>query len=207
MDSSCLGRILDPKNTLNPVCRHLFSSVIISCVILPFARSIFSTLCRNILFDGIINIAGVDDPTGLRFGDMSSISERELLSSLPSDRFTLFLKHQPHIDEGSLGLYDLQLSGHTHKGQIFPFNFYVKFFFPFINGLHEITDVSSIYISRGTGTWGPPVRFLSPPEVTVFELVNVIDCASGNSVEEMFCCHSCMLFSRNPEAFCNDKEI
>ncbi len=127
---------------------------------------------KGLTVGGVINIAGVDDQTGLRFGDMSSISEREILSGLPSDKFTLFLKHRPQLDEESFGLYDLQLSGHTHKGQIFPFNFFVKSFFPFINGLHELEMGSSIYISRGTGTWGPPIRFLSPPEVTVFTLVN-----------------------------------
>ncbi len=47
MDFLCRGRILGPKNTLNPVCRHLSSRVIIPCVILPFARSILSTLCRS----------------------------------------------------------------------------------------------------------------------------------------------------------------
>ncbi|MBI5674334.1 MAG: metallophosphoesterase [Nitrospirae bacterium] len=121
---------------------------------------------------GIINIAGVDDQAGISSGTTKSVNEKEMLSRLPKDKFTLFLKHRPLIVEDLNGLFDLQLSGHAHKGQIFPFNFFVGRFFPFISGYHKITDKSSIYISRGSGTWGPPIRFLSQPEVTVIELVN-----------------------------------
>lgn len=120
----------------------------------------------------VINIAGVDDHADINSGSANSVFEKEMLSKLPKDKFTLFLKHRPFIDEDLNGLFDLQLSGHTHKGQIFPFNFFVGRFFPFINGYHKITDISSIYISRGSGTWGPPIRFLSLPEVTVIELVS-----------------------------------
>lgn len=141
---------------------------------LEFIERAGFTLLRGegMTIDGIINIAGVDDGGGEGFGDMRSISEKELLSGLPSDKFTLFLKHRPLLDNEILGLYDLQLSGHTHKGQIFPFNFFVARFFPFISGYHKITDISAIYVSRGTGTWGPPIRFMSPPEVTVIELLS-----------------------------------
>ena len=124
----------------------------------------------GVTINGIINIAGVDDNAGITSVNAKSSSEKEMLSKLPSDKFTIFLKHRPLIDEDLNGLFDLQLSGHTHKGQIFPFNFFVGRFFPFISGYHQITDKSSIYISRGAGTWGPPIRFLSPPEVTVIEL-------------------------------------
>ncbi len=121
---------------------------------------------------GIINIVGVDDSTGAGFGVAKKTEESELLSSLPKDRFTLLLKHRPDIDEKSLGLFDLQLSGHTHKGQIFPFGLIVKQLFPYLAGLYDLSAGSKIYTSRGTGTWGPPIRFLSPPEVTVIEIVN-----------------------------------
>lgn len=127
---------------------------------------------EGITIDGLINIAGVDDGGGEGLRETSSLSEKELLSGLPSDKFTLFLKHRPRIDKEILGLYDLQLSGHTHKGQIFPFNFFVAGFFPFISGYHQITESSAIYVSRGTGTWGPPIRFMSPPEVTVIEILS-----------------------------------
>jgi predicted MPP superfamily phosphohydrolase len=70
---------------------------------------------------GDINIVGVDDPAGNYYKENRGRTEPEILSSLPDDRFTLLLKHRPIIDPGSIGLFDLQLSGHTHKGQIFPF--------------------------------------------------------------------------------------
>ncbi|HUT69678.1 MAG TPA: metallophosphoesterase [Desulfatiglandales bacterium] len=121
---------------------------------------------------GIISIAGVDDPTGKYFGHYKGISERTLLSGLPRDRFTLLLKHMPVIDKNALGLFDLQLSGHTHDGQIFPFKFIVRLFFPKHAGLFHLPHNALLYVSRGSGTWGPPIRFLSPPEVTIIQLVH-----------------------------------
>lgn len=88
------------------------------------------------------------------------------------DRFTLLLKHRPLIDKESVGLFDLQLSGHVHKGQIFPFSLLTKFYYDFYAGFAKLSDTSSLYVSRGSGTWGPPIRFLAPPEITVIELVN-----------------------------------
>jgi len=120
---------------------------------------------------GVINIAGVDDPAGKRFGLEGNVSEKALLSKLPRKNFTLFLKHRPWLSEAKGVLFDLQLSGHTHKGQIFPFSLIVKLFYPNFSGLISLDNNSYLYVNRGTGTWGPPVRFLAPPEVTVIELV------------------------------------
>lgn len=119
---------------------------------------------------GIITIAGVDDPTGKRFGLFRGVSERALLSGLSREKFTLLLKHMPVVDENAPGLFDLQLSGHTHKGQIFPFSLITRLFFQTYAGLVQLPNNSRLYVNRGSGTWGPPIRFLSPPEVTVIEL-------------------------------------
>ncbi len=121
---------------------------------------------------GVINIAGVDDSAGKRYGLEPNVSEKALLSKLPRENFILFLKHRPWLNEAKVRLFDLQLSGHTHKGQIFPFSLIVKLFYPNFNGLVSLNNNSYLYVSRGTGTWGPPVRFLAPPEVTVIELVH-----------------------------------
>jgi predicted MPP superfamily phosphohydrolase len=121
---------------------------------------------------GIITIAGVDDPTGKRFSLFRGVSERALLSGLPREKFTLLLKHMPVVDENAPGLFDLQLSGHTHKGQIFPFSLITRLFFQTYAGLVQLPNNSRLYVNRGSGTWGPPIRFLSPPEVTVIELVH-----------------------------------
>jgi len=117
---------------------------------------------------GLINIAGVDDPASGRKNIEEH--EKEILSSLPGETFTLLLKHRPHVGPGSDRLFDLQLSGHTHKGQIFPFGLLVKLVHGRISGLHRLDSGSLLYISRGSGTWGPPFRILSPPEVTVINI-------------------------------------
>jgi len=126
---------------------------------------------EGLTISDIINIAGVDDPAVKRYFPDHAASEKTLLETLPRDKFTLFLKHQPVINRESLDRFDLQLSGHTHKGQIFPFNLVTQFFYPMHTGLSKISGNSRIYVSRGSGTWGPPVRFLSPPEVTVVDII------------------------------------
>ncbi|MFC1771507.1 metallophosphoesterase [Candidatus Margulisiibacteriota bacterium] len=119
----------------------------------------------------VINIVGFDDLTAKRFEPNKKIEESDILKGVSQDTFTLLLKHSPHIDKKSLGLFDLQLSGHTHNGQIFPFNLLVKLFFRHIQGLIKLSAGSQLYISRGTGTWGPPMRFLASPEVTLIEII------------------------------------
>jgi predicted MPP superfamily phosphohydrolase len=120
---------------------------------------------------GLINIAGVDDPAGRGYGRSIEVPETELLSGLPKDKFTLFLKHRYEVERSAEGLFDLQLSGHSHKGQIFPFILIVRLVTPYIAGLYDLPSGSHIYVSRGSGTWGPPIRFLAPPEVTIIDLV------------------------------------
>jgi predicted MPP superfamily phosphohydrolase len=127
---------------------------------------------ESISVGGVINIAGVDDPTGRYFGEQMTISEKDLLSSLPENMFTLLLKHRPLIDKKAVEHLDLQLSGHTHKGQIFPFSIITWLYFPDHAGCKYFGSSCYLYVSRGSGTWGPPIRFLSPPVVTVFELVH-----------------------------------
>jgi uncharacterized protein len=126
---------------------------------------------EGVSIQGVINIAGVDDIAGIPPHLYKGADEKRLLSGLAPGLFTLFLKHRPVVEEGALGLFDLQLSGHTHKGQIFPFGYMVKKLFPRLAGEFDLGHGSRLYVSRGTGTWGPPIRFLAPPEVTVIELV------------------------------------
>ncbi len=121
---------------------------------------------------GIMNIAGVDDPVGKTYGLSKDLSEKDLLSGLPGNRFTLFLKHRPVVNKEAAGLFDLQLSGHVHKGQIFPFSIITGLYYPIQEGFANVSNNSFLYVSRGAGTWGPPIRFLSPPEVAIIELVH-----------------------------------
>ena len=121
---------------------------------------------------GLIIIAGVDDVTANRFGQHGRISEKQLLSDLPGDRFVVLLKHRPLVEIGSEGLFDLQLSGHTHGGQIFPFSLIIKRLYPIDKGLLSLPDGAFLYVNQGSGTWGPPMRFLAPPEVSIIDLVH-----------------------------------
>lgn len=122
--------------------------------------------------EGVLNVAGVDDGAVRRPAVINDGAEKELLSRLPPGRFTLFLKHRPLVDKDSSGLFDLQLSGHVHRGQIFPFSILTKLYYPVHAGFSSLDHGSRLYVSRGTGTWGPPIRFLSPPEITVIDLVH-----------------------------------
>ncbi len=127
---------------------------------------------KGLTVEGLINIAGVDDRAGKPYGLFTDVPEKELLSRFSGENFTVLLKHRPDVNKDAVGLFDLQLSGHTHKGQIFPFSLGTKLFYPVDSGLSEIANNAYLYVSRGSGTWGPPIRFLSPPEVTVIELVH-----------------------------------
>ncbi len=140
---------------------------------LEFTRQSGFTLLRGEAQDaaGIITVAGVDDSARDHAEPPRGPSEAELLRSLPRDRFLLLLKHTPTLKRESLGLFDLQLSGHSHGGQIFPFHLFVWRRSRYLAGLYPLSDGSHIYVSRGCGTWGPPVRFLAPPEVTLIKLV------------------------------------
>jgi hypothetical protein len=140
---------------------------------LDFTRSAGFTLLRGELVqNGPIAIAGVNDPTQLQMHKEPPRSEEELLARLPKNKFRLFLKHRPQVEPKSLGLFDLQLSGHTHRGQIYPFRYISEMAYPMNAGRFELALGSVLRVSRGTGTWGPPIRFLSPPEITVIELVS-----------------------------------
>jgi uncharacterized protein len=126
---------------------------------------------EGVTIHGMVNIAGVDDPAGKYF-QIKKVSEKAVLSSLPGDLFTVLLKHPPVVDKEAMGLFDLQLSGHTHKGQIYPFRYLTRLAFPLYTGYHKLPGNGHLYVSRGSGTWGPPIRFLAPPEVTIIELVS-----------------------------------
>jgi uncharacterized protein len=113
----------------------------------------------------ILVIAGVDDGGRLR----KPVPD-DILSQIDQDRFVLYLKHRPEIGKNTPGKFDLQLSGHTHNGQIFPFHFLVEMEFPYIQGYYGLAQGSALYVSRGSGTWGPPIRLFSGPEITLIEI-------------------------------------
>lgn len=85
----------------------------------------------------------------------------------PDGVYRILLKHRP--DTPKSADYDLQLSGHSHGGQIFPFNLLVRLQYKFKEGrLHDLASGMKLYITPGTGAWGPPFRLFARPEVTLF---------------------------------------
>lgn len=141
---------------------------------IDFTRTAGFTVLRGqtVTLPNNVAISGVDDPAGRPGGAKEqSPTEQQLLGAVPDSRFRLLLKHRPVVPATSDGLFDLQLSGHVHQGQIFPFNLLVRIQYPIPCGTSATPGHSLIHVSRGTGTWGPPLRFLAHPEVTVIDLI------------------------------------
>jgi uncharacterized protein len=139
-----------------------------------FSRAAGFTILRNQslqLTNGIV-ISGVDDRAAKPESTAGPVSEAVFLNSVSPNSFHLLLKHRPEILTESDGRFDLQLSGHVHGGQIFPFNLLVRLRFPIPCGTTKTPAGSIIYVSRGTGTWGPPMRLFAPPEITVIDLIS-----------------------------------
>ena len=110
------------------------------------------------------NLAGVYDIMGYRIGKYKPDLDKALLNKKNSP--TILLAHQPkYIQEVKEGV-DLVLSGHTHGGQIYPFRFLVKLQQPYISGLHQHNKNLQIYVNKGTGFWGPPMRLGASSEIT-----------------------------------------
>lgn len=119
-----------------------------------------------------LQIVGLKDYSGIRMNEHRPDPDQafaEVNDQLP----VIVLAHQPV----SIGLLegrrvDLMLSGHTHGGQIFPFSLLVKLAQPYLAGLYRHDSDTQIYVSRGTGFWGPPIRVLAPSEIALIELVS-----------------------------------
>lgn len=117
-------------------------------------------------------VAGVADYTAHHFDPAHKSDPQAALRGAPAHaRVRLLLAHQPRSAMAAADAgFDLQLSGHTHGGQFWPWNHFVRLQQPFTAGLHKLKDLW-VYTSRGTGYWGPPKRFGAPSEITLVRLV------------------------------------
>jgi hypothetical protein len=124
--------------------------------------------------DKLIDLAGIDDVSTARFSGKTDFGLSAALARRDPERELLLLSHQPKpILEAAKHGVGLQLSGHTHGGQIFPFGALVSLTQPYMAGLYRHDEKTQIYVSRGTGFWGPPMRLLAPAEVTKIVLGTV----------------------------------
>lgn len=121
---------------------------------------------------GRLLVAGVTDYSGQRHGSQHVSDPAAALAGAPTDvAVKLLLAHQPRsAAQAEQAGFDVQLSGHTHGGQYWPWNLFVPLQQPFVAGLHRLGNLL-VYTSRGTGYWGPPIRFGAPSEITCLRLV------------------------------------
>ncbi len=116
-------------------------------------------------------LAGVTDYSAHRFDPSQRSDPQRAVFGAPRDSVKVLLAHQPRSASAAAKAgYDLQLSGHTHGGQFWPWNLFVRLQQPFTAGLNRLGKMW-VYINRGTGYWGPPMRFGIPSEITRIRLV------------------------------------
>ena len=123
-----------------------------------------------------LTIAGINDYSAISRDPAETSAELhgsdpvKALNGSPEKAPKILLAHQPRSATAAAEAgFDLQLSGHTHGGQFWPWNLFIRMYQPYTAGLHRLGKLW-IYISRGTGYWGPPKRFGAPSEITLIRL-------------------------------------
>jgi len=156
--------------------RRLGLKVLLNEHVVLQTRNVRGAQTDEELFESALVLAGVTDFTAGHF-DAAHASDPHLAlyDAPPLVHTRVLLAHQPRsAPVAAAAGYQLQLSGHTHGGQFFPWNLFVPMQQPFTAGLHRLHDMW-IYVSRGTGYWGPPKRFGAPSEITLLTLVPARD--------------------------------
>lgn len=120
--------------------------------------------------DGRIILAGITDYSGGDYLPSHRSDPKAAFLNAPESLTRILLAHQPRsIYTATQAGVDLQISGHTHGGQFLPWNYFAALNQPYIKGLHRHEN-AWVYVSRGTGYWGPPLRLGNAPEITVITL-------------------------------------
>ncbi len=192
-----MQRVVTRLNALNPdyvvITGDLVDSSAVGFAALESIKQIqaplFFVIGNHERYADLPKVIDMSDKLGLRILRQESVVHDELIflgiddadhkdqvaKHLPhivkyADKFNILLYHRPLGWESAIahGI-DLMLSGHTHNGQIFPFNFIVRQQFKRLSGLYQQGN-AYLYVSAGTGTWGPCMRLGSFNEITVFEI-------------------------------------
>jgi len=122
-----------------------------------------------------IVLAGITDYRASQIDPQHASNPKKALAGAPEGRVNIMLAHQPKsIFQAEAAGADLLITGHTHGGQFFPWNHFVSLDQPYVQGLHRHGN-TQIYVSRGTGYWGPPMRVGAPSEITVLHLKRAVE--------------------------------
>lgn len=139
-------------------------------------RRIGLTVLRNervtLEHDGAqLDVLGTDDWRAKGFGGDHGHDLKKAAAGRDPARTSLLLAHQPKaIHDAAAHQIDLMICGHTHGGQLFPANILIKFIQPYARGLHAHTDRTWIYVHKGSGYWGPPMRLAASAEIALLTL-------------------------------------
>ncbi|SCK05848.1 hypothetical protein VAR608DRAFT_0005 [Variovorax sp. HW608] len=152
--------------------RRLGLRVLLNEHVVLQTRSVKGAQTDEEVLESALVVAGVTDYTAVHF-DAAHASDPQLAldGAPPMVHTRVLLAHQPRSAPAAAEAgYQLQISGHTHGGQFFPWNLFVPLQQPFTAGLHKLRQMW-VYTSRGTGYWGPPKRIGAPSEITLLRLV------------------------------------
>lgn len=129
---------------------------------------------ENVVFNkegAALALAGVPDVTSMRMQVAPYTDPAKAKIGIPVGTVSILLSHQPKTYQlAKAAGFSAQISGHTHAGQYFPFTVLIKFFEPFTHGLYDLGGIT-LYVNKGAGFWGPPLRTCGPGEITLIRLV------------------------------------
>ncbi len=195
VDGKFLSRVVEKTNSLNPDVvvitgdlvdsHHRLDSAALARLN-DLAAPVFFVLGNHERYAGMANVIALLKTTKVRtlrnesvtldglqiigIDDENNVADRLKHIQIDPAKFAVLLYHRPEgLEAASKAGIDLMLSGHTHNGQIFPFNFYVRRHFPYVKGLYRYEN-SYLYVSTGTGTWGPRMRLGSKSEIILLKL-------------------------------------
>lgn len=122
-------------------------------------------------FSDEIDVIGINFYKSGNAFDTKKVADLMQNIEVDTSKYNLLLNHEPAQVEAVVDRkVDLQVSGHTHAGQILPFNFFVKLRYKYMYGLYKLSEDTSLYVTSGVGTWGPRIRTGSKNEIVLFHL-------------------------------------